>query len=235
MHHVMVDRWSRGTSFLHCRDPRSKIAALLVFLIVLATTAGNAFFTLAFDLVLLLAGVAVARLPVVTILLRAAMVLPFSLAFAAMSWLAGDRLRALALMEKTYLSALAVLLIVATTPLPALLHGLESLGAPRLLITVVQFLYRYLFVISEQAQHMRLAATSRQGSGRVRKSTFHAAAGALAVLFARSYYRADGIHRAMIARGFNGKLPLKHPVRFGKADAAFALCICAVVLLARAQ
>ena len=37
MHHVTLDRWSRGASPLHRRDPRVKIAAVLVFLVVLAT------------------------------------------------------------------------------------------------------------------------------------------------------------------------------------------------------
>ena len=38
MHHVLLDRWSQGVSPLHSRDPRAKIAVLVVFLIVLATT-----------------------------------------------------------------------------------------------------------------------------------------------------------------------------------------------------
>ena len=62
---------------------------------------------------------------------------------------------------KSYLSALAVLLLVSTTPLPVLLRGFEMTGAPRFLLMVAQFLYRYLFVISEEAQHMRKAAMAR--------------------------------------------------------------------------
>ena len=34
---MVLERWSRGASPLHRRDPRAKIAALLVFLVVLAT------------------------------------------------------------------------------------------------------------------------------------------------------------------------------------------------------
>ena len=37
MHHVVLDRWSRGESALHRRDARAKTIAVLVFLIVLAT------------------------------------------------------------------------------------------------------------------------------------------------------------------------------------------------------
>ena len=236
MHHVHLDNWSRGRSPLHARDPRAKILALLVFLIVLATTPADAALTLGIDATLLIAGILIAGLPLTELLLRAMEVLPFSLTFGAISWLAGDRLRALALMEKSYLSAAAVLLVVGTTSLPALLSGLERLGAPRMLVLVAQFLYRYLFVISEQAQHMRLAARSRQGDPRFhRKGRFRAAAGALAVLFARSYYRAEGIHRAMLARAFTGRFPLLNSLHFRLADGAFLLVAAAFLILVRVQ
>ena len=236
MHHVHLDNWSRGQSPLHRRDPRAKILALIVFLIVLATTPANAALTLGIDATLLIAGILIAGLPLAELLLRAMVVLPFSLTFGAISWLAGDRLRALALIEKSYISATAVLLVVGTTSLPALLSGLECLGAPRMLVLVSQFLYRYLFVISEQAQHMRLAARSRQGDPRFhRKGRFRAAAGALAVLFARSYYRAEGIHRAMLARAFTGRFPLLDSLHFRFADGAFLLAGTAFLVLVRVQ
>jgi cobalt/nickel transport system permease protein len=235
MHHVLMDQWSQGASPLHKRDPRAKILALAAFLIVLATTAPNAFLTLVIDAVVLVAGILIAGLPLASLLLRAMAVLPFSLTFGLISWLAGDQLRALGLVEKSYLSTVAVLLVVGTTPLPLLLSGLEALGTPRLLVLVAQFLYRYLFVVSEQAQHIRLAAACRQGIERRRRSGFRAAAGALAVLFARSYYRAEGIHRAMTARAFSGKFALLRRLQFGWADGLFTLAIAAFLILVRIQ
>lgn len=236
MHHVLVDQWSHGSTALHRRDPRAKILALVIFLVVLATTQPYAATTLLIDAALLIAGILIAGLPLINLLLRAATVLPFSLTFALISWLAGDPVRAIGLVEKSYLSTVAVLLLVGTTPLPALLSGLESLGAPRLLALVAQFLYRYLFVISEQAQHFRLAAACRQGPpGKHRRSRFRAAAGALAVLFSRSYLRAEGIHRAMMSRAFDGTFRLLSPPRFRALDAAFTAAICAFLIVVRIQ
>ena len=144
--------------------------------------------------------------------------------------------RALGLVEKSYLSTVAVLLLVGTTPLPRLLGGLEALGTPRLLVLMAQFLYRYLFVISEQAQHIRLAAACRAGAARTqRQAKFRAAAGALAVLFARSYYRAEGVHRAMMSRAFRGRFVLLRPLEFGWMDGFFALGVGALLILARVQ
>jgi len=210
---------------MHARDPRAKIAVLLVFLVALAITPAPNHLAIGIQATLLIAGILVAGLPFFGMLARAAVVLPFSLTFGLMSWLAGEPGRAVALVEKSYLSTLAVLLVVGTTPLPRLLAGMEALGVPRTLVLVAQFLYRYLFVISEQAQHMRVAAACRQDRGRHRRPRFRAAAGALAVLFARSYQRAEGIHRAMLARAFSGQFSPLRSSSFGLMDACFLTAV----------
>ena len=235
MHHVLLDQWSQGASPLHARDPRAKIIVLIVFLVVLATTPVQAFVAIGIQAALLAAAILIAGLPFAGILARAAVVLPFSLTFGLISWLAGDLQRALALIEKSYLSTLAVLVVVGTTPLPRLLSGLEGLGVPRLLVLVAQFLYRYLFVISEQAQHLRVAAACRQGISQHRRPRLRAAAGALAVLFARSYYRAEGIHRAMLARAFTGRFSTLGSLRFGAVDGLFVAAISLFLILVRVQ
>ena len=227
MHHVVLERWSRGASFVHNRDARAKIAALLVFLIVLATARVRLELLAPVFLLLLAAGAAAAGLPLASAFRRAAVVLPFVAAFAAISLVAGEPAKAATLLAKSYLSALAALLLVATTPLPRLLDGLESMGVPRYLLMVAQFVYRYLFVISEQAQHMRQAALCRGGL------SFRGAAGALASLFARSYDRAERIHQSMLARGFQGHFPLLVVPRFTARDAAFAACAAGIPLFLR--
>ena len=182
---------------------------------------------------LLCGSVLLARLPLKAILLRAAVVLPFSATFACVSLLSGTTERAIGIPVKSFLSALGVLLVVATTPLPRILKALESLGAPRIALLVIQFLYRYLFVIFEQAQHMRLAAKCRGGFGGGHRSKFKAAAGALAVLFGRSYERAEGIHQAMLARGFDGHLRLLSTGRIRAVDVAFLAAAVAIPLAFR--
>lgn len=224
MHHVVLERWSRGASLLHRRDPRAKLAAAALFLIVLGTAHRNLPVLAAVFALLLGAGLLLAKLPLAGALLRSTVVLPFTLVFGAICWVGGDPGRGVAIVLKSYLSALAVLLLVSTTPLPDLLHALESFGTPRFLLMVAQFIYRYLFVISEEAQHMSKAAASRAatvagltGS----RERFRAAAGALAVLFARSYGRAEDIHRAMLARSFPGRFRTLGTRHFQTADTIF--------------
>jgi cobalt/nickel transport system permease protein len=235
LHHAVLDRWSRGHSPLHARDARVKLPALLVFLIALATTPPASQRISICYAALLIAGVLVARLPLAAVLYRAAFVLPFAATFAVVSFLSGDTLRAVSLLAKSFLSALAVLLLIATTKLPELMRALETLRVPRVLVLVTQFLYRYLFLISLEAQHMILAARCRAPQPRRAqsgRSRFQAASGALAVLFARSFRRAEGIQSAMAARGFSGHFPLLSTRRITVADMLFlALSITLVAAL----
>jgi len=201
LHHVVLDRWSQGSSPLHRRDPRVKTVAVLGFLIVVASARPITVAATVGYLGILLATALVAGLPLAGFLVRGCVVLPFSGTFALLSFLAGDAQRALEVLTKSYLSALAVLVLVGTTPLPRLLGGLQRMGAPAMIVFVIHLVHRYLFVISEQAQHMRLAARCR-GRRFHWRAGFRAAAGTVAVLFGKSYQRAEAVHQAMLARGF---------------------------------
>lgn len=235
LHHVVIERWSRQDSVLHRRDARIKLIALGACLVGVATTDPFGWMeSLGFGL-LFSGGVLAARLPLGALLLRGLVVVPFSGVFSLLAFVTGDSERAFALLAKSYLSALAVLLLAATTPMPALLHGAASLGAPKALVQVLQFLYRYLFVVSEQAQHMWAAASCRglQFAGSRRRDRWQAARGVLAVLFVRSYERAETIQRAMLARGFDGRMHLISATHVGRADVVFLAGVTAVVLLLR--
>lgn len=224
MHHATLDQWARGSSLLHRRDARVKLLVFTGYLVALGATGSLSSIRALGFAALAAAGIYLGKLPLGGVLVRAGVVLPFAGIFALFSWLGGESGRGAALVVRSYLSAVGVLVLVGTTPLPALLAGLESLGMPRFLVLVVQFLYRYLFLLSEQAQHMRLAAASRGWRGfgwRPDAAGFRAAATAAAVLFLRSHARAQGVHRAMLARGFEGRLLTLAPPGLRAADLWF--------------
>jgi len=195
----------------------------LALLLSISTLTDRTLLICAVYFALLIAVTAAARLPVAAILLRAAVILPFALTFALVSAIAGEPARAAMLIVRGYLSAFAALLLVSTTPMPDLLAGLEWLRFPRFLLQVMQFLYRYLTVLMTEAGSMRQASLARAGRIRIfGMLQFRQAGGAAGVLFARSWARAQAIHRAMIARGFDGHMPAFTRPRFGLADAGFA-------------
>ncbi len=192
--HFAFDEWSRGGSFLHRLDARWKLALTLLALL-LTSLRQEAW--MAAPAVALLA--VAARLPVLALAWRTAAVLPFSAVFALMSWQSGDPERAALLLWRPYVSALWVTLLMAVTPLEDVLAAARRFGAPRLLLDVMHFIWRYLGVLGEQAWRMRTAAAAR-GADR----SFEVSAASLAVLFAASYQRAVRIHRAQLSRGGGG-------------------------------
>lgn len=203
----------------------------LTFLVCIATLQPSGWRIGVLYFVALTAMALAARLPVPRVHFAAAVVLPFAAVFALMSFLAGPPEKGLAIMGRSWLSAFTTVLLMATTSQPDLLAGLESLHAPRFLVQVMQFLYRYLLVLLEEAGAMRAAAASRAGKLRARE--FRRAAAAAGVLFARSSGRAQAIHRAMTARGFQGHIPRFRILRLTWADAWFTVLLATFVILAR--
>jgi cobalt/nickel transport system permease protein len=191
----VFDQWSRGRSAVHRMDPRLKVAACLGLLIL--TGAWSGAWTV-FPLAVLIA--AAGRVPIFGLARRAALVLPFTLIFAGVTAVLGDYPRAAALLWRSYLSALWVTLLMATTPLEVVLETATRFGVPKLLVEVTHFTWRYLGVIGAQAWRLKTAALTRGG-----ERSFDVSAASLAVLFASSYARAQRIHRAMLARGATGE------------------------------
>ncbi len=223
-----IDQWSRGISPLHRRHAAAKILATLAVLVSIATLAPKASPAWLADLLILLAAVTMARLPLLPMLRAATVVLPFALCFVALSAIGGEPARGLWFMVRAYLSAMGALWLVATTPMHELLAGLEWLRAPRFLVQVMQFLWRYLIVLLNEARFMRQAMLARGCS--IAHLRFRQSAAAAGSLFARSYARAQAVHFAMIARGFEGHLARSVEARFQWADAG--LLSAAIILVA---
>ena len=178
MHHSYVDELAHRPGALRQRDPRAKILLCGAFVVQVVLSTGP---TLAADLLLLGLVVALARLPVIYLLRRLLLLLPFALAVTVLvpfsragtplwrlelgpvAWsLTREGLAQAGLMAaRAMLGATAVLVAVSITPFSGLLRGLRSLGVPRLLVMVLAFLYRYLFVLVDEAMRMGRAARAR--------------------------------------------------------------------------
>ena len=214
-----VTEWARRSSILHRRNSTCKLLALLAVLIAVATCPPRDWIFPAAVAVLLLACAPVASLPPSGVAIRAALVVVFVFPFAFMIAVTGDTVRAATLVVRTYSSAVAIVTYAGATPVPETIAAFRALRFPPVLVEVIQFVYRYLFVVGEQARSMVTAATCR-GAARI-----IASAGSVATLFARSYERADAVHRAMLARGYRGDMPALHRRRASAADIAFVAAV----------
>lgn len=198
-------------------DPRCSLLLLLAYLIALASVAPGQNAMLAVLCCLPILILIATPVPGAQLLAQAAYVLPFSFAIAAIALLRGQTAQAVFFLLRSYISILAVLVVTRLVSTLELLRAMERLGAPRFLIIVTEFLIRYLEVLRKEADAMRLAALCRGGS-----QSKLIAGSSLGMLFVRSLERSTGIHNAMLARGFNGRLPRLYPMRWRLFD-SFAL------------
>ncbi|MDP2711878.1 MAG: cobalt ECF transporter T component CbiQ [Solirubrobacteraceae bacterium] len=137
-----------------------------------------------------------------------------------------------AVSAKALIGTVGAALLGATTTFPSVLRGLEAMRMPRLLVLIAAFMYRYLFVIVEEAGRMRAALVSRGYAPR--NALQVGAMGRMAsAMFLRTYSRGERVYHAMLARGYNGTMPQLHPLAFGRADAVFVAGVLAVTLSAR--
>jgi len=121
---------------------------------------------------------------------------------------------------KAAIGALGAVLLGATTSFPDILHGLERLRTPRLLTVIAAFMYRYVFVIADEARRMRAALAAR--AYRPRHLGQAAMLGRMVTaLFLRSYERGERVYVAMVARGYAGTTPRLSVLAFRRADATF--------------
>lgn len=95
------------------------------------------------------------------------------------------------------------LVLVATTSAADLTEGLARLRVPAALVLVLTTMVRYLGVVGGDLHRMTVARASR-GDGRGRAGQWMAAAAGVGRLFVRSYERAERVHLAMLARGWDG-------------------------------
>lgn len=248
MKHAFLDQYSELDSFVHRLDPRTKTLVVLAFVLVVMATPPTAWPAFALGTVLMAGLTLVARLPPLYVLKRSAVVVPFVLMIAlflpfleggevAGSYNVGwwrvsvtyDELLILwNAVVKSWLSALSLILLSATTPFPRLLKGLERLGVPKVIVMILSFMYRYIFVLVDEAMRLARARDSRNPGGGLlwRARTL---GNMIGTLFLRSYERGERVYQAMLARGFDGEMRTLSELRFGRADLCFGI-VCSLCL-----
>jgi cobalt/nickel transport system permease protein len=79
------------------------------------------------------------------------------------------------------------------------------LKIPAIFVLLLSFLYRYLYLLWDEAEQMQRARNLRYFGGRWSRQV--SLLGRLAAaLFLRSYERAERVQKAMISRGWTGEV-----------------------------
>jgi cobalt/nickel transport system permease protein len=209
-----------GHSPMHRAPAHLKVLALLGFMLLVVATPGDWLLAFAGYLAVLVAVIAVSRVPATYLLKRMVVEVPFVVFAVLVPFIAaGPRVDVLgvavsqpgltaawALLVKGTLGVLASLTLAATTEPRDLLAGLERLRVPNLLVQIMGFMVRYLDVVTDEMRRMRVARESRGFTARDVRH-WPVIARSAGALFIRSYERGERVHLAMLSRGYSGTLP----------------------------
>lgn len=112
------------------------------------------------------------------------------------------------------LTVSAALGLIAVTGMNALCGALAELGVPRPFVVQLMFIYRYLFVLGEEAARLDRARSLRSFDRRAMSvAVFGSLAGHLLL---RTLDRSERVYRAMLCRGFDGHVPSAGPAGSGR-------------------
>jgi cobalt/nickel transport system permease protein len=225
----LIERYQAGSSLIHNVDARLKLLLTVVYIFAVTLTPVGHWLAFGLLAVPLAATAAASRLPALLVLRRSALALPFIVVAVPLlfskegdtlftlqpfGWTASEEglTAVLTILTKSWLSVVAAVILTATTPALELLRAMRALGVPRILVATVSFMYRYLFVIAEEAQRLLRARDSRsaQLAGRRCGGSVWWRARVLGhmvgSLFLRSYERSERVYAAMQARGYDGEV-----------------------------
>lgn len=228
-------------------DPRARVIGALALIIgvVLSPAPGPLEFAVLLGLVAAVAVLLEASPP--RVLARACIVLPFAGAIAAFAPLARLEVWSLTgiadayaagwpviftILTKSYLSALVVTALTATTPIADLMAALHALRVPDIFLTMLTFLLRYADLFREQVRAMREAIASRAPAvAGWRLAVIYGSLGGN--MFIRAYERGEQVYDAMRSRGYTGVLSGARPLTWSGGDTLFVV-VAAVSALATA-
>lgn len=236
MHINTFDRYESRTSLIHDLDPRVKVVITVLFIIsnVLLPDGAWLSFLLAWGLILGVNKLAGLRLDYA--LKRSFIALPFALAaITSIFTVSGQSVMSLSLgpwdivvtdaglvrfasiVIRSWLSVQMAILLTATTQFPDLMHALRHLRVPSILVSIISFMYRYLFVLADETMRLLRAREARSARLPGRRSggsipwRARVAGHMAGQLFLRSYERSDRVYNAMVARGYSGHFQTLNP------------------------
>jgi cobalt/nickel transport system permease protein len=199
MRHDFLDSHSRLDSPIHRLPAGLKLAGALVIVILLVLLPLSVGAWLA---VALVAVAVLSRLPWSFLWKRLLWLEPFVIGVAVLAlFQPGGGKVFVTIVARSTLSLFTMILLSSTTPFSELLRVLRRVRVPGLLVTTLALMYRYLFVLVEEAERMQRARTCRTFERR-RWHGWKALGTVAGQLFVRSTERAERIYAAMLARGW---------------------------------
>lgn len=231
MHLHFLDPYVQRTSLIHRLDPRVKLLLTLAFILTVALIPTGVWAVYILLFAILFSVELLSDLGPGYVLKRALLAVPFALAALPLVFTTpGDPLvvislgpwtlsisqagleRFISIAIKSWISVQAAIVLASSTPFPDLLVAMRAIRIPRLLVAIFGLMWRYLFVLGDEALRLIRARASRsgrlQGAGVKNSGSLiwraRVTGGMAGNLFLRALERSDRIYMAMLSRGYDG-------------------------------
>ncbi len=262
MHIHFLDPYHERVSAVHQLDARVKFILTVAFILTVSLTPIGAWPIYVLLLAISISTILLSDLGLGVVLKRAAIAVPFALAalpilftikgtplftlslgFVTLTASAEGLERCVSILLKSFISVQMAIVLAMSTPFPKLLEAMRAVKLPKLLVAIFGLMWRYLFVLADEATRLIRARTARSGApnqpgfrqgGSVawRGKT---AGGMAGNLFLRSFERGDRIYNAMAARGYDGDvraitlsaIPASHRIVLA---GGLVVCVCLLLL-----
>ncbi|MCE9533564.1 MAG: cobalt ECF transporter T component CbiQ, partial [Planctomycetes bacterium] len=235
-----VEHLSPRDSLFARFDPRWKLAALLLSVVAVAVMRSPIILLAALVGSLTLA--AIARLPGRWFRARIGLLLFALVPFLIILPLTVDRggityhLLGLRFSEVGFLAAGALLcrsiaivtlmlILLGTAPLHHTLRAAQRLGCPGFLVMLTMLSYRYIFLLFDEFERIRIALRVRGFRNRTNAHSYRTIGQVTGTLLLRGLERAERVNHAMRCRGFDGHFRSLDEFRTRKWDVLMFLLI----------
>jgi cobalt/nickel transport system permease protein len=231
MHLHFLDPYRDRQSVIHTLDPRVKFIFTLAFIVTMALLPIGAWPVYVLMLTLSLSITVLSELGLKYVLKRSLLAIPFVLAAVPLLFtVPGPALltipigsfsltitstgleRLLSILFKSWVSVQVAIVFAASTPFPDMLLAMRAVKIPRLFVSLFGLMWRYMFVMVDEAIRLLRARASRSGALDGSKPggsivwRAKVTGGMAGNLFIRSLDRGDRIYAAMAARGYDGEI-----------------------------
>lgn len=230
-----MDTLAAGDSPLHRVDQRAKLITTVIFIATVVSFNKYAVLELvpffSFPIILILSG----SLPAGYILKKVLLISPLAILVGVFNpffdrsviyhigsiGVTGGWISFISILLRFVLTVTSALALVALTGFNSVCLSLERFRVPRPFIVQLLFLYRYMFVLTEESERMVRARSARSFNSRAMH--FRTFISLIGHLLLRTLDRAERVYRAMCCRGFDGRIRIIKSMHAGFRDAAFVI------------
>ena len=206
MRHSFWDHYSSLNSPIH-NIPTGLKMIFTLFLVILLTVLPGSYISFASlpILILLTTILIISGVPITNVIKRTLVILPLVLPVIVLNsiFMEAGLKHSLILSVRSFLSIFSLILLVSVTRFSDIMKTLSSWHFPRIMIMILSFMYRYFFLLTGEMEKMVRAVKMRSGGSRG-FGLIRIYSQILAILFIKSYERAERVYHAMLMRGYDG-------------------------------